>query len=175
MSRARLVGFGLIVVAVMSVARVAGAQTFGPERAEPLTLDFAPALLNASAVPMARLTSLEQMPMAPIVPQRPKLGGKSLLNSLYASTVAMQVLDVHSTLRAFNAGAVEGNPAMAGITGNRAAFVATKAAVAAASIWAAHKLSKRNKVAAVVTLVAVNSAYAMIVSHNYRLAGRLGS
>jgi hypothetical protein len=169
MSRARLVGFGLIVVAVMSIARVAGAQTFGPDRAEPLTLDFAPALLNASAVPMARPTGLEH------VPQRPKLGGKSLLNSLYASTVAMQVLDVHSTLRAFNAGAVEGNPAMAGITGNRAAFVATKAAVAAASIWAAHKLSKRNKVAAVVTLVAVNSAYAMIVSHNYRLAGRLGS
>ena len=37
---------------------------------------------------------------------------------------------------------------------------------------AANRMAKRNKVAAVVTLVAVNSAYAAIVSHNYALANR---
>jgi hypothetical protein len=34
-------------------------------------------------------------------------------------------------------------------------------------------MAKRNKVAAIATLVAMNSAYAMIVQHNYRVAQRL--
>ena len=97
---------------------------------------------------------------------------KGLLNSLYASTAVMQGLDVHSTVMAFRGGAVEGNPLTAGATRNRAAFIATKAAVTAATIFAAKKIAKKNKLAAVITLVAVNSAYAMIVAHNYRLAQR---
>ena len=84
----------------------------------------------------------------------------------------MQGLDLHSTLKAFSAGAVEGNPIMSGVTKNRAAFIATKAAVAAVTILATRKIAKKNKVAAVITLIAVNSAYAMIVNHNYKLARR---
>jgi hypothetical protein len=82
----------------------------------------------------------------------------------------MQMLDVHSTLSAFRAGAVEANPLMEGVTRNRAAFFAVKAAVATSTVLAARQLSKRNKVAAIVTLVAINSAYAMVVNHNYQVA-----
>jgi hypothetical protein len=82
----------------------------------------------------------------------------------------MQALDVHSTLSAFRAGAVEGNPLMAGVTRNRAAFMAVKAGVAVSTVLAARQLARRNKVAAVVTLVAINSAYAFVVNHNYKIS-----
>jgi hypothetical protein len=169
MSRARLVAIVLVTIWVMLFARTAYAQS-APDRLDLVTFDFTPGLLNASAVPVFRMS--EQVPLAPVVPVRPTFGGKSLMTSLYATTALMQALDVHSTLSAIKAGAVEANPIMGRLSGNPGALVASKAAVAAVSIWAAHKISKKNKVAAVVTLVAVNSAYAMIVSHNYRLARR---
>jgi hypothetical protein len=72
-----------------------------------------------------------------------------------------------------NRGGGEGNPLMAGVVRNKAAFLGVKAAVAAGSILAARKIGKRNKVAAVATLVAINSAYAFVVQHNYRVARSL--
>ncbi len=98
------------------------------------------------------------------------MGRSRLLSSLLASTVVMQALDVHSTYQALGRGAVEANPLMAGATRNRAAFIATKAAVAAATVLAVSRVGKRNKVAAIATLVAINSAYAFVVDHNYRVA-----
>jgi hypothetical protein len=92
------------------------------------------------------------------------------MTSLYASTAVMQALDVHSTLRALDRGAVEANPLMTGAARNKAAFIALKAGVAFSTVMAARNMSKRNKVAAVLTLVAINSAYAMIVNHNYKVA-----
>jgi hypothetical protein len=172
MFRAKLVAVVVFAIGFVPGVRAAQAQEAAPDRVELLTRDFTPTLLNASTAAAVRLAEAEQYPLSPVVPNRPKLGGKSLLASLYATTIVVQALDMHSTLRAFNAGAVEANPAMSGITRNRAAFVATKAAVAAASIWAAQKMAKKNKIAAVVTLIAVNSAYAMIASHNYQLARR---
>jgi hypothetical protein len=62
---------------------------------------------------------------------------------------------------------------MAGLVDNPAAFIGIKAAVATTTILAARKISKRSKTAAIVTLVAVNSAYALVVSHNYRVARSL--
>ena len=93
-----------------------------------------------------------------------------LFGSLYATTAVMQALDVHSTILALDRGAVEANPLMAGVTRNKAAFIATKAAVATGTILAARSLSKKNKVAAVITLVALNTAYGFIVQNNYRVA-----
>jgi hypothetical protein len=57
------------------------------------------------------------------------------------------------------------------MTSHPAAFVAAKSAVAATTIFAAHRLSKNNKAAAIGLLVAINSAYALVVSHNYHVAG----
>jgi hypothetical protein len=99
-----------------------------------------------------------------------KSRSSGVLAGLYVSTVAMQALDVHSTLAALKAGGAEVNPVMAGITGNTAAFIAFKAGMTAATLMAAHHMSKTHRAAAIATLFAVNSAYAVIVSHNYRAA-----
>ena len=147
------------------VVRAAGAQ----ERVDLTSVDFTAAVLNNAAAPAVRLADLEQFQF-PVPPVARRSGPSALLGSLYASTAVMQALDMHSTLQAFRAGAVEANPLMSGIAKNRGAFIATKAAVAASTIFAARHIAKRNKVAAVVTMVAINSAYAMIVRHNYNVA-----
>src|SRR4051812_24855353 len=62
-------------------------------------------------------------------------GKSAILTSLYATTALMQGLDVHSTMTAIHAGAVERNPAMSYLTGHPAAFVAMKSAAAAGLIY----------------------------------------
>jgi hypothetical protein len=92
-----------------------------------------------------------------------------LMWSLYGATVATQVLDTHSTLVALDAGAREGNPALSALTGNRTAFLVTKAAATAGTIYLAKRLDRKHRKLAVISLVAINSAYAWIVVHNYRV------
>jgi hypothetical protein len=137
-------------------------------------LDLTTALNNVAESPAALAADQLSPRQAPIFAPAPATRSRSsaLLFSLYASTAAMQALDVHSTLRAFSNGAVEGNPLMAGVAGNKAAFMAVKATVAVSTILAARNMAKRNKVAAIATLVAVNAAYAFVVDHNYRVARR---
>ncbi|MEO7189932.1 MAG: DUF5658 family protein [Vicinamibacterales bacterium] len=156
------------LLAVFAVAPAAAQNSFAQQRILPV--DFTAAVANA-AVPAA-LVGAEQLPSL----RMPVEGGfrrptpSTLMLSLYASTALMQALDVHSTLTAFSAGAVEGNPMMKGIAGNKAAFIAMKAGVAASTIFATRALAKKNKVAAIATLLAINSAYAMVVDHNYKVA-----
>ena len=147
------------------------AEVSAQERVELTVMDLTSTVLNNTTIPAVRLADLEQFP-APVQPLmlRRQSSPAVLMKSMYATTAVMQALDLHSTLQAFKAGAVEGNPLMAGITKNRVAFVATKAAVAASTMFAARQIAKRSKVGAVITMVAVNSAYAMIVRHNYKLA-----
>jgi hypothetical protein len=96
-----------------------------------------------------------------------------LLVSLQAATVVTQMLDAHSTVQAINAGGVEANPMMGGLVQNRAAFIGVKAAMSAGLVYVTHKLSKDNKVAAIVASAAINSAYLMIARHNYKVAAGL--
>jgi len=93
-----------------------------------------------------------------------------VLAALHISTVAAQALDVHSTMKALNAGAVEANPLMSGVVKNKAAFIGVKAAMGAGLMYATHKMARRNKVAAIVTAAAVNSAYLFVAQHNYKVA-----
>jgi hypothetical protein len=160
MSRRLFVALALVVSGAVS-ASPAAAQ-------ERVRLDLSSAFSN-TVVPPGVLTSVGQLPVTFrqdfTRPERSRL-----MTSLYATTAVMQALDVHSTMSALSRGAVEANPAMGGITRNKAAFVALKAGVAVSTVLAARNMSKRNKVAAALTLVAVNSAYAFVVSHNYRVA-----
>ena len=100
-------------------------------------------------------------------------GPSKAMFSLYATTVAMQALDVHSTLTALNAGAVERNPVTAHLASHPPAFAAFKAGVAVGLIYAGHHLAKKSKMTAVITLIGINSAYAFVVVHNYQVANRL--
>src|SRR5206468_12979916 len=87
---------------------------------------------------------------------------------LYASFVTLQVLDMHSTRYALDRGAVEGNPAVKGLTGTTVGMAAVKAAGTAGVIFVNEKLRTRNKAAAVGLMIATNSMMAWVVQHNYR-------
>ena len=100
-------------------------------------------------------------------------GRPKALPVLYASFGALQALDAATTFRALDRGAIEANPALAGFASNRGAMVAVKAASFASTVYLTERLWKKNRVAAVVTMVCVNSAYAVIVAHNYRAGSRL--
>jgi hypothetical protein len=89
---------------------------------------------------------------------------------LYAAQVGLQALDIHSTTRAINAGASEGNALMSRIAGNPTALLFVKAGATASTIYLTEKVAKRSRLAAVITMVGLDSAYVLIVAHNYRSA-----
>lgn len=91
---------------------------------------------------------------------------------LYISFATLQALDAHSTLTAVEQGARETNPLVRGAMTMPAGMVALKAGTAVGVIYLTEKLWKRNRVAAVVTMIALNSAYVTIAAHNYRAADR---
>jgi hypothetical protein len=93
-----------------------------------------------------------------------------VLLSLHAATVATQMLDVHSTMRAIKVGGVEANPVMGGLVNNRAAFIGVKAGISAGVIFVTQKVARDNKIAAIVASAAINSAFVMVARHNYRVA-----
>ena len=97
--------------------------------------------------------------------------GRGVILPLYVSFVALQALDIHSTLRALNRdGAHEANRLMAGVVRRPAAFLALKAAGSAGIIYLTERVRKRNRAGAIVLMTAFNSLYAVVVANNYRLA-----
>ena len=167
----------LVVVAVLAAILASPSSVSAQSVVESSSAALAPSLAG-SLTQTLRLAEEQsaavQLPRPAVVlnPTRSRIGSKAVLPSLYATTAAMQLLDVDSTLKSLNRGAIETNPLMSGLVKNRAAFAVTKAGIAAATIYAAHHIAKDNKVAAIVTLVAINSAYAMIVKNNYGIANR---
>ncbi len=119
----------------------------------------------AQSIPPVSPSQDRPAPSIVVPPARPRG-----LVPLYVSFAVLQGLDVHSTLTAIHNGAVEQNALMAPFVKQPAAFVAFKAAATAGVIVAADRLSKRNRVGAYVLMFAMNSAYAVIVAHNYRVA-----
>ena len=95
-------------------------------------------------------------------------GRPRALVPLYVSFGALQALDAATTVRALDRGATEANPAIGGIAGNPAALVAVKAASSAAIVFAGERLWRKNRVAAVALMAALNGAYSLVVFHNYR-------
>jgi len=86
--------------------------------------------------------------------------------------VGFQALDVVSTMRAIERGHTETNPLMRDVAGRPAAMVAVKAGSTAATVWLVRRLAKRNRVAAVATMVAIDAAYAAVVARNFHVAQR---
>jgi hypothetical protein len=96
----------------------------------------------------------------------------ALRRSLYVSFAVLQALDARSTLAALRNGGAEANPLMAGAASNPGALLAVKMGAGAATIFVAEHVAKRNPVASLLIMAAMNSAYATIVAHNYSVAGR---
>jgi hypothetical protein len=98
-------------------------------------------------------------------PRRPEA-----LLPLYISFGALQALDVHSTIGALDRGAVEANPLIKPFAGGTAGLLAIKAAGTAGVFYTTEQLWKKNPTAAVLFMVAANSAMAFVVQNNYRTA-----
>jgi hypothetical protein len=145
---------------------------------------FAPfATSTTPAIPPAMLADITAEPKAaPAVdaPQRPlelvaprgEDGSisTSLRRSLYVSFAALQVMDAVSTRKALASGGREANPAMTGIVKNDAALFAVKAGTAAVTTYFAERLARHHPRRAMILMAVLNTAYAGIVAHNYRVA-----
>jgi uncharacterized protein DUF5658 len=114
------------------------------------------------ATPAVAADGASQQPLTDSA-QRPRA-----LVPLYASFVALQVVDMHSTWRALDHGSVEANPLLNGVAGNRAALFTAKAAGTAAVVAVSERLRKKSPTAALVLMIAANSGMTWVVQHNYR-------
>jgi hypothetical protein len=155
----------LVFVLALGIGAPAAAQevvsesTKAAEVATPGIAEY----LKASQVPVpAAVTPAAPVPSV-LTAKRP-----GALMPLYVSFGALQAMDVHSTTRALNRGAVEANPLMKNVAGNPYALSAVKLAGSATAIYAAEKMWKKNKKAAVIFMIAANAGMAFIVQHNYR-------
>jgi hypothetical protein len=91
-----------------------------------------------------------------------------ILPALQVSFGALQVMDVVSTARALNAGLSEGNAAMRGVVERPLAMAAVKVGATAATVFLVNRVARKNRAAAIFTMVAINSAYSFVVVRNIR-------
>jgi hypothetical protein len=90
--------------------------------------------------------------------------------TLYTSFGLLQALDAHSTSRALASGATESNALLAGIAHRPVLLMGAKTAVTAGTIVLMERFRRRHPRAAMVTLMVLNSAYAVVVVRNSRIA-----
>ena len=90
--------------------------------------------------------------------------------TLYTSFGLLQALDAHSTSRALASGATESNALLAAIAHRPVLLMGAKTAVTAGTIVLMERFRRRHPRAAMVTLMVLNSAYAVVVVRNSRIA-----
>jgi hypothetical protein len=146
-------------------ARQSAAETAPPSPGDGTRPLSATALHAASS--LAATERREDQP-TDVVLQPPR----AVFPALYSGFIATQALDVHSTLRAIDGGAVEANAAMRWATESPARFIALKSATTTGIVFLVEKVRKRHPKTAMFLLVGLNSASAVIVAHNYRTGSR---
>ena len=90
---------------------------------------------------------------------------------LYLTFARLQVVDIHSTVVAVNSGGREANPIVRN-SWNPTGIFLLKTGTAAGVMLISEKMWPHNRTAAIVTMVALNSAYLTIAATNYRAARR---
>ena len=113
------------------------------------------------------------VPMAPLSAYAQHIERPAILPALYVALGAVQAWDVYSTRAALAAGAREANPTAAPFAQSAGSMLGLKAATTASTIFFAERMWKKNKVGAIVMLVAVNGATAAVSMHNMRNAKKL--
>jgi hypothetical protein len=149
MSMGRWMRITALSVSIAAIPSAAHAQSADPEVLDP------PALSASLTVP------------APVVPS-----ARRALLPLYGSLIGLQALDLESTIRAIGSGAGrESNPLLQSVVGRPTALLAVKAGASGLIIFACERLRKeKHPAAAVILMIGINSAYAIVVAHNYALA-----
>jgi len=96
------------------------------------------------------------------------------LAPLYGTFIALQGLDVDSTLKGIRSGAtMEANPLLGPMAASPPMLIAFKAGTTAAVIAVCEQLRREHHgTAAVLLMIGLNSAYATVVAHNYQLLRR---
>jgi hypothetical protein len=171
----RFVTSALFTIGIVALSAVpVSAQDHLASTALTASTSLLPNALSRSALfPTASAVNTSEVPFPAAAPDFSRVRRPAFLPALYAANVALQALDAHSTMKAIRNGASEANPMMQGVVGNRGALLAVKAGAAASTIFFAEKLWRRNRVAAVALMVAVNGVTAAVVAHNYKVASRL--
>lgn len=125
----------------------------------------------ASAVPTLDLGFRDRVGDHPRGSNSPdgELRRPAALLPIYISFAALQVLDVHSTLRGVDVGGSEMNPIVGGVGLNAPAQLAMKGAATAGVIYLSERLWKRQPMLAIVTMLAVDFVTLAIVANNYRV------
>jgi hypothetical protein len=108
-------------------------------------------------------------------PAAPHLKRPAVLPVLYVALGAIQAWDVMSTSAAIKAGAHEGNQAAAPFANNTGALLSLKAVTTASTLFFAERAWKKNRVAAVVMMVAINSGIAAVSVTNMRNTRKLAN
>jgi hypothetical protein len=173
MSRRWVVTAGIIVWSSCTWAAVAAsAQDVSSPLARTMPkLSFASIVLAPTSA--AHDVDVPAMPAPTVTPRVSFSEGSShfrIMTPMYAATATLQLLDMHSTLQVVRQGGGEANPLLQGVVAHPAAFAAVKAGIAAGMIYSASRMARHNKLAAVLTMAAMNSVYAVVVAHNYQLA-----
>ena len=109
-----------------------------------------------------------QAPRSMTAAHVPQAKRPAIIPALYVTLGAVQAWDAFATNAALKAGAREANPTVAPFASNPGALIGAKAAATAGTIFFAERLWKKNKVAAVVMLAAINGATAAVSMHNMR-------
>lgn len=125
---------------------------------------------TAMAAPVAAAAARANLPAEAPLPEFSSGKQPRWFLPIHLFSIAAQGLDAHSTLRTLERRGVETSPLYHGMTGNKVTFLAVKAGVTAAVVYATGKLSKRHRAAAVVTAAAINSVYLTMAASNYRSA-----
>lgn len=162
----------LIAGATFAMATPALAQSPAVDTAEVRLILPATLFTSSQAVSPAAPVVTAETPAPGHDAQGPSALSRSIV-ALCVSSAVLHALDVRSTYAVIERGGAEGNPMLAGVVPNKAAFIALKAGVAVSTIFAATQVAKHHKVAGVVTLIALNSVYASVVAHNVSLAHQL--
>ncbi len=93
------------------------------------------------------------------------------LISLYVVAGALQVMDLYTTSRGLKAGAYETNPGIR--NGNVGTAIALKAATTGLGILIAEKVWRKNKLGAILGMVAANAITSAAVINNYGVIRKL--
>jgi hypothetical protein len=94
------------------------------------------------------------------------------LMPLWVGFAALQALDMQSTFKGLQTGGREANPVAGTFIGSGVGFASMKIATAGAVIYLTNRVQKHNRAAAILTMVALDSAYAFVVAHNYSVQQR---
>jgi hypothetical protein len=131
-------------------------------------------LMCAGLLMVAPPLAAEESPGASVAPLRAEShsGRPIVLVPLYVAFAGLQALDMHSTMTALDAGGTEVNPVVRGALGSPAKMMLLKGGTAAAVVFLSERMWKKNRTAAIVTMIALNSAYATIAAHNYQTVRR---